>query len=231
MYRTRRAVQYVAMILSTLVAVAVAAWWAPAPALAGHPTCGYRSEAQYLAGRDTSCRGTDTIAPPLGNPTHLLTRNQLLANAPWLASKGFDPSFLWFAPQRTERTDNLEWSFCEPNGRGDNNGPDDVCDDQGEHVDFEPASYAFGHTDVDVTILGDRNAFIALVCGNFSRAGRQYHPHMSGTKYHDQDADGVRDSGEPALAGWEFRVTLEVAALDRQSVGASRIVTSGADGR
>lgn len=231
MFGARAVARCVALVVSVLMAMAVVVLWTPPPAFAGHPTCGYRSEAAYLAGTDVSCRGTDTIAPPLADPTRLLTRNQLLANAPWLTSQGFDTAFLWFAPQVTERTANLEWSFCAPNGSRDRNGPDDVCDDPGESIGFEPASFAFGHTDVDVTILGDRNAFIALVCGNFSRTGRTYHPQLSGTKFHDLDADGVQDGGEPALAGWDFRVTLVGAALDRQPVGASRIVTSDADGR
>ena len=231
MYRSGSLLRSIAVITSMLMAAVFATWWVAAPASASHPRCGYHTEAEYLAGTSTLCRGTDTIAPPLGTPTRLLTRDRLLENAPWLTSRGFDTSFLWFAPEsRVSTADLANWSYCTGSNASDYNGGDDVCDDAGESLGFEAPRLAFGG-DVEVTILGEPGAFVALVCGNFSRSGRAYHPQLSGTKFHDLDADGVRGGGEQALAGWQFRVTLVEAALDRQPVGASRIVTSGADGR
>jgi hypothetical protein len=228
--RHARALQrIVATAVLTVLVTVLGAWVVAGPAAAHHGRCGYHNEDQYRLGTDPRCRGTDTIAPPIGT---LLTRSQLLHNAGWLATQGFEKSFLWFAPQQTVSTKGLAWSYCTGNNPADYNGGDEVCDDVGESVGFEAASLAFG-ADVPITILGDTNSFIALVCGNFSEESvpQTYHPHLTGVKFHDLDRDGTRDGDEPALAGWQFRVTLAAAALPGQPVGASTVVTTGGDGR
>lgn len=209
-----------------LIATAAAVGAGAAPASADHGRCGLHSEQEYLNETRTLCRGTDVVAPPVGE---FLDRNDLLAQLPLYGQYGFDRSFMWFAPRQQVWTDGLEWGYCASDAY-DNNGSDDVCDDAGERIVFERASAAFG-ANTQVTVLGDRGAFIALVCGNNSRLGRSYHPQLSGTKFHDRDADGVRSDGDEVLAGWQFRVTLLEGALAGQPVGESKVVTSGADGR
>lgn len=62
-------------------------------------------------------------------------------------------------------------------------------------------------TDTTIRALHHDGAFIALACANFSeRTVAGPTPTITGVKYEDVDGDGVRDTGEPLLAGWEMQL-------------------------
>jgi hypothetical protein len=62
-----------------------------------------------------------------------------------------------------------------------------------------------------ITALHWGPAFISLACGNFSEATTDGPPppSISGTKFEDVDADGVRDASEPGLGDWRIELYQE----------------------
>ncbi|KJK48078.1 hypothetical protein UK23_17995 [Lentzea aerocolonigenes] len=74
---------------------------------------------------------------------------------------------------------------------------------------------AFTARPVHLPALSFDGSFIGLACGNFSEdRSHTPVPVISGFKYHDVNRNGVRDPGEPGLAGW--RMTLH---RDRSDAG------------
>ncbi|WP_158102664.1 SdrD B-like domain-containing protein [Lentzea kentuckyensis] len=74
---------------------------------------------------------------------------------------------------------------------------------------------AFTARPVTVPSLKYGSSFIGRACGNFSKdTSAEPVPVISGYKYHDANRNGVRDAGEPGLAGWT--VTLH---RDRSDAG------------
>jgi len=150
---------------------------------------------------DSGCgRRTFILDPDQGNT---LTRATILQHQNYYSNAmGFSPNFLWYAREEQRGFapgNNVEWSGCEYNGPVGSTCPignekfhrllDAFTDDNSGGTIWMP-SLSFG------------NAFISLTCGNFSRATDKPVPMISGYKFHDQNRNGVRDPGEPGLAGW-----------------------------
>ncbi|MFC7615068.1 SdrD B-like domain-containing protein [Actinokineospora soli] len=101
-------------------------------------------------------------------------------------------------------------------------------------VHYRPIVNAFSDDDhgdpIRLRSLAFGSGFIALACGNFSAGGAASPvPVISGHKFHDHDRDGVRDAGEPGLAGWTM--TLHRDRSDAgQALGGVATAVTNADG-
>ncbi|NUT94710.1 MAG: hypothetical protein HOY78_22085 [Saccharothrix sp.] len=211
-------------VLAAALATATAATLGTAPTASATTPC-WQNGAQMV--NSTCGRDTYILDPGLG---HTLTRGALLQHQSYYANRGFGPNFLWYAPEgeRVVAPGSPEvWSGCDV-AVADNQ----TCPSGAEH--FNTVVNAFSDDDHGVPIrlpaLTFGSGFIALTCGNYSQARpEQPVPVISGHKFHDQDRDGVRDPGEPGLAGWT--VTLHRDRSDAgQGTGAVATAVTGADG-
>ncbi|HEV8557140.1 MAG TPA: SdrD B-like domain-containing protein [Actinophytocola sp.] len=92
---------------------------------------------------------------------------------------------------------------------------------------------AFSDDDHNIPILlpslSFGTGFIALTCGNFSERSDSPVPLISGYKFHDQNRNGVRDPGEPGLAGWTMTLYRDHSDAG-QGTGAVTTTTTNGDG-
>jgi len=104
---------------------------------------------------------------------------------------GFDRNFMYWAPIEAIDRPHEFWNGCyyNPGGLCQN-----IQDGQQEIID------EIGSGQIHVKRWG--NAFIGIACGNFNHGGAGPIPTISGAKYEDVNGDGVRETGEPGLAGW-----------------------------
>ncbi|MGB2933812.1 MAG: hypothetical protein WBB91_00825 [Nostocoides sp.] len=193
----------------------------------------YASEAEVLAETRPECRDTDIVSPALGS---LLTRAQVEAASHIYAPFGFTAQWIWWAPETKISTGGKSWSYCGNTlGRADWNGPDGLCDDpaEGEVIsDSLLDNYFSGN--VELSVFGSDNAFIARMCGNFfplTGNPQTYSPKLAGLKFEDGNQNGVQDPGESTVAGWEFAVERVSALYASQPAMPTQRVTTGADGK
>jgi hypothetical protein len=159
---------------------------------------------------NSDCR-ENTIDPGVGSA---LSRFDLLeprANA-FLNANGFSDQWLWYAPQ-TRRTftasQGVNWSFCDtynPDaGRFSFTSAGFVCDGT-RPLGFTEVTGSFQANSVSLSVFSFGGGFISRACGNFSevRPTTDPIPKIRVFKFHDYDGDGVRDSGEPPMAGVRF---------------------------
>jgi len=124
-------------------------------------------------------------------------------------SVGFTKNFMWYAPRTTTTvspTDTRTWTACTvgvPTGG--------IC----PSLKVGPMSRDFDGT-FELSIIGNDTTFIALVCGNYTSADPANFtpppytnpvPRIDGTKYRDDNRNGIREAGEPALSGWNITIT------------------------
>jgi len=168
-----------------------------------------------MAMRDSSCNRDTFILDP-GRGT-MLTRQAILQHRDYYESWEFSLNFLWYAPEgnRVFQADNHEtWSSCT-----DDMPDDQTCTPGGEVWPFHRVINAFSERPVVLPSLTFENGFIALTCGNFSAGvAAKPVPVISGYKFHDRDRDGVRDPGEPGLAGWTMTLRRD-RSDDGQTLG------------
>lgn len=170
---------------------------------------------------------TYILDPGIGT---LLDRDAILRHADYYGGMGFTRNFLWYAPQtdREFAPGNTErWSGCL-----DNRPTDQTCL-PGRHR-FHPLVDAFKDDDlhnvpIRLPSLSFGRGFIALPCGNFSEQRDNPVPVISGYKFHDRDRDGVRDAGEPGLAGWTMTLARD-RSDDGQPTGGVATEVTNADG-
>jgi len=114
---------------------------------------------------------------------------------------GFDANFLtWAHVQERKDLGASQWSGCTL--KAFHSGP---C---------PSGSVKFGTVGDDVagpiTVLYWNGAFIATVCGNFTKGGGAGPiPRITGVKYEDMNANGKRDPEDPGLAGWTIKLRYE----------------------
>ena len=97
--------------------------------------------------------------------------------------------------------------------------PGTLCAGGPSNVEYDHSVSHFW--DGKTTVKYWAGAFISLVCGNMSEAGdhRGPTPTISGIKYEDLNANGRRDSGEPALQGWTMRLMYGGSEVARRTTG------------
>lgn len=166
--------------------------------------------------------GRDTYIIDPGIHTELTGQNIREAES-YYVGRGFNRNFIWYAPtgHRQFHTNAEQWSGC------DRDMPQDVpCTPGQEH--YRPVVNAFSEHPVTLHAMTFDGSFIGLACGNFSldKSGKPV-PVISGHKYHDANRNGVRDAGEPGLAGWT--ITLHRDRSDAGQ-GTGAIATAATDG-
>jgi hypothetical protein len=106
---------------------------------------------------------------------------------------GFDKNFMYWAPIVAIDRPHQFWNGCRDNGGG-------LCSDGNVHDGLQLIDAEIGSGQIHVKMWG--TAFIGDACGNWNHGGDGPVPTISGVKYEDVNGNGVRDAGEPGLAGW-----------------------------
>ena len=182
----------------------------PAQATTYLPGCTSNSPWQNDLDMTTSCSPGDMIGTSFGTIADRRSSdsvNGLLkpARIALYASQGFTENFLWWAPEFTftmPASGGPNWAACRELAPavavGEECSPADVV--------YKPMSEVVA-PGAQFSALGDQESFIILGCGNNSDVPpRVYHPRIEGTKYHDVNGNGQRDSGEPGLSGWTIKI-------------------------
>lgn len=162
-----------------------------------------------------------------------LDRADLLAHRDYYQHKGFTLNFLWYAFETDVEfapRSPLQWSGCNAHvrpigticttGEHYNEVVDAFTDDDIHHASIFMPSYSFGR------------GFIARTCGNYSVVdgvpiSDTPVPVISGYKFHDQNRNGVRDPGEPGLAGWTMTLHRDHSDAGQGQGAVAAAVTSG----
>ncbi|HZE06436.1 MAG TPA: SdrD B-like domain-containing protein, partial [Solirubrobacteraceae bacterium] len=125
---------------------------------------------------------------------------------------GFDANFLTWARVQKLNLGSSEWSGC---AAGPHSGP---CSTGS--LDWGTVSAAV--KEGPITVLYWKGAFIATVCGNFTKGGSVGPiPQITGVKYEDLNANGKRDPGEPGLSGWTIKLRYEGKEVASTKTGAN----------
>ena len=233
-------------LIGTLLGVVVAAGTltvsAPAASMVEAATCAsnfpWASEqefADYEGGPGFDCERNFVTTAPRGE---LLDPNSIGANGllrpdrvSFFESVGFTKNFMWYAPRTTtivSPADSRTWTACTV---GVTTGG--IC----PSLKVGPMSADFDGT-FELSIIGSDATFIALVCGNYSSADPTDFtttpyanpvPRIDGVKYRDDNRNGVRNAGEPTLAGWNIRVT-RLSSRIEQPTGTVANLTTDSNG-
>ncbi|GGU60766.1 SdrD B-like domain-containing protein [Lentzea flava] len=188
-----------------------------------HATGCWYDAADMPTTTDPSCRRTFVLDPGYDQ---LLSHEDIIRHRDYYEARGFHPNFLWYARMEnlTISDGNVRWSGCNNN----NLAVDVPCAPGQLHYNF--VLNAFRARPVHLPALSFGDSFIGRACGNFSEnTSAKPVPVISGFKYHDVNRNGVRDAGEPGLAGWTM--TLHRDRSDAgQNTGPVATTTTDANG-
>ncbi|MFS8101345.1 hypothetical protein LFM09_29885 [Lentzea alba] len=209
-------------VLAALAAALIPIIGLATPAAQAHHTC-WIDGADMPTTTDVGCRDSFVLDPGFGR---LLSHQDFIRHRDYYQARGFHPNFIWYAriENRQVTSGDVEWSGCD-----DNNRVVDVpCAPHLLH--FKPVWNPFHARPVTLPSLSFGTSFIGQACGNFSKdTSAKPVPVISGHKYHDANRNGVRDAGEPGLAGWTM--TLHRDRSDAgQGTGAVEHRTTDANG-
>lgn len=217
-----RAIARFTVPLTVAGALAVAA--AP-PAGADYCPRLFRDEADLLAVSE-SCRETYLLNAGVGN---LVSRGQIWDERALYGSLGFNDDFLAWAPVETitiTAASQDRWGHCTDTSRA----PHEPC--PADAVEYTRVADNFSELPVTLHVVRFGDALIYLGCGN---DGPDVHvpapaPKLVGTKFDDRNRNGVRDGGEPALAGVTVTLVRESTSTGEPLGAVETSVTDG-DGR
>jgi hypothetical protein len=152
----------------------------------------------------TASRST-FIADP--GPNALWSRGGLIAShGQYYRDRGFGNVLFWgSANDSFDPGGGRNWAGCETL-TGTTINPATPCADKPGLADWSQMSN--GLTDTHIHAFVNNGAFIARVCGNFSRELNPATdaPSISGAKFEDRNGDGDRDAGEVGLQGWTIEL-------------------------
>ena len=216
------------IIVSMITAIAGVAL-AIQPADATPNFCGDWNTDQDIA--DTygdSCR--DTFLVDVGAGNHL-SRENLLAAGAFYDGQGFDQQWRWYAPMTTvhvpDTRDQL-WTSCEGHSP---RLPGAACNDPiGIHPMYRGG--ALTALSMDLLAFAWDGAVIARACGNYfvPKAHTDPIPNILVEKFDDRNRNGLRDSGENGLPGWQFRVVRIASKYHDQPTGEVDVVPTDSAG-
>ena len=122
---------------------------------------------------------------------------------------GFDRNFMYWAPiEAIDRPDQF-WTRCVGNTGG-------LC--QNVQPGSQNISAEIGAGQIHVKSWN--GAFIGVACGNWNHGGTGPIPVINGTKYEDVNGDGVRQAGEPGLAGWTIDLSYQGTVVETTTTDA-----------
>ena len=151
-----------------------------------------------------------------------LSRAHVLARSFRYEGRGFDRNFLWYAPQRVMTVSaGTSWSTCL--------GPR-ASDGWCNTVETEQTIGGSFTGDTALTVLEHGGAFIGLAGGNWSTGVPLTVPVpvVTGSKFHDKDADGQRDADEPGLSGWTLQLVRQSSTVGQPAGPVRSTVTDDA---
>lgn len=163
-----------------------------------------------------------------GAPGSVIPRSLFLSQ-PYLGfyeGEGFDRNFFTWAPEASigdEYMAGKGWTGCHENGQVPVPGGPSHCA-PGEVRFGAPGSIRKDIPNGPLTGLKWGENFISDICGNWAPANTAPkvgpEPVISGVKYEDSNANGVRDSGEPGLSGWKIELFYEGSQVATTTTGA-----------
>jgi hypothetical protein len=146
-------------------------------------------------------------------------------------SQGVHQGFLWWAPEsdvtisKSDKT--TQWTHCDPHFSTDD--PGTTCTGDIKHTTVSDNFTA----DVTLHVFGFKGEpmWIAKSCGNYPTPppDRPVRRVIRLIKFDDRNQNGVRDDGEPGMAGFTFHLS-RVSSLVRQAPGDIADLTTGPDG-
>jgi hypothetical protein len=125
--------------------------------------------------------------------------------------QGFDKNFMYWAPIVAIDPPHEVWNGCDNNGGG-------LCPENKVHDGVQTVAAEVGSGQIHVKEWN--GAFIGDACGNWNHGGAGPVPTISGVKYEDINGNGVRDPGEPGLAGWTIDLSFNGTVVDTTTTGA-----------
>jgi len=165
---------------------------------------GYKDQEEMKT--TTNGRWTFVYDPGAGNT---ILRRQftepLLAGYYEDPARGFDANFLDWAPTETFEPGAASWASCKVVSHPE------PCPSGDYGFDLVRVGIING----PITALRWHGPFIGTYCGNFTKGGGSGPtPEISGVKYEDRNADGVREEGELGLPGWTINLLYEGKVVD-----------------
>lgn len=148
-----------------------------------------------------SARQTFLLDPGRG---HQFTRADLLGRRGYYATRDFENVLMWGAEGVIDPGGAARWAGCGPPSAPGATEAGDCPADRQQPAHLSPMRNALANTTIHALHAGD--AFIALVCGNFSKATAQPMPSITGVKFEDVNGNGQRDGGESLLSGWTIQL-------------------------
>ncbi|NKE59723.1 hypothetical protein FXN61_24115 [Lentzea sp. PSKA42] len=183
-------------VLAALAAAVIPIIGITTPTAHANHTCWFDGASMPTSTPGGSCRNSFVLDPGYDQ---LLSHEDIIRHRGYYQARGFDPNFIWYARLENRQFDSVDvkWSGCK-----DGNSTVDVpC---APHLlEFHSVVNPFHNRPVTIPSLAYGSSFIGRACGNFSEdTSAKPVPVISGHKYHDVNRNGVRDAGEPGMAGW-----------------------------
>ncbi|WP_372666838.1 SdrD B-like domain-containing protein [Amycolatopsis kentuckyensis] len=155
-------------------------------------------------------RSTYVYDVGVGNAISAEQFAQPAVTAFYRAQGGFDRNFMYWAPIVAIDRPHEGWKACTGNTGG-------LCQDVRDGNQLIDAEIATGQIHVKYW----NGAFIGVACGNWNHGGTGPVPVISGAKYEDVNGDGVRQAGEPGLAGWTIDLSYHGTVVETATTDAA----------
>lgn len=207
-----------ALLTGCLALVAIAAL--PATASASYP---WANQTALREETNEELRATYIIDSQHGTT---LTRHDFLSYLGFFQGEGFDRNFFTWAPEVSVGDEYLtgrRWTGCNSSQVP---GPEGMSHCAAGAVKLGAAAHLFREDVLTGPLTGLKwgDTFISNICGNWSPADTAAKgspmPTISGVKYEDKNANGVRDPGEPGLPGWTIQLYYNGSYVASTTTGA-----------
>lgn len=226
------------LLLAIGIAASLLAVSPPAPAEASHNSCNPHAQGDDLRNWPVGLGCRNFVYDP--GPGNLMSRADLLALESLYTSPkaGFTRNFLWYSEEKqvTVSDQSVKWASCRIE-----TGPNQRCADGDIVADYFATPHDPGRgavlraydwpSSITFSAFEYNGMWIAKACGNWKDAPDRPKPvpHIDGIKFRDDNRNGIRQSSEIVLQGWDIEIS-RVRSDAGQSTGLLTTVTTDANG-